>query len=456
MGVIKEVSTSLGTIYDRYDNNGEVIQRAGTIGFSKNKEGFTYFILTDLRGNKIKEANLYLNNELRESKYKKRELAFTALKLLYSFLDLNRITSYKYGLDEVIVSKLLQFLQGGNYKGFNWNQEFNTTRSNKTVNNYLGVYREYFTIIFNVENSAIHKTQIIGNLRGNGTMLGHSVKERVESYKANNSVKPNVKVPKYIKPLQYELILKEIEENYALRDRVIVELMYRFGLRIGEVLGLTLEDIVEGSGNTSGLFIRNRLQDKPWQRGKGLHTPNSFLGYRADDYKGEGKGYHFILIDDQMLELLQEYIDESRDEFFLNKYEIKRKNLAEKGRADKLTDLEMEGADVVENQYVFLSHQHYTPLTAAGWNCTLREVFNKVGIKVDNEKKKNSLSHRFRHGFAMVRAHQMNYTHIKLAAALRHKSITTVMKYYNPDEKDKAELLSAQRERANKGGYSFE
>lgn len=34
-----------------------------------------------------------------------------------------------------------------------------------------------------------------------------------------------------------------IEDKYTLREKIIVKLMYEYGLRIGEVLGLTLEDI---------------------------------------------------------------------------------------------------------------------------------------------------------------------------------------------------------------------
>jgi len=461
LGVVREVSTSLGTIYDRYDNKDELIQRAGIIGFSKEYDGFTYFILTDLNGNKIKEANQYLNSKLVKTNYKKRELAFTALKLLYSFFDLNSLTDYETGLDENDLSKLLQFLEGGKRKGTNWNQEFETTRCNKTINNYLGVYRDYYKRIFKAKDSLIYNTRVIGTFRGNGTMLGHSVKKKIERYEKNKIVKPYKQVPKYIKPFQYDLILKEIEENYTIRDKVIVELMYKYGLRLGEVLGLTFEDIVEGPCNNHRLLIRNRLQDKPWQHAKGLHTINSSLDYREGIYtdEGPGLGYHLVLIDDEMLELLQEYVDESRDEFLLNKYEIKQRNLAEKAKADKVTNLGIqgiEGADVIENQYIFLSHQHYTPLTAAGWNYTLRKIFNAIGITIDKRKRKNNLSHRFRHGFAMIRAHQMGYTQEKLATILRHSGTLTVLQYYNPDEEDLALLLRKQRGLANQGGYPFE
>ncbi|NUJ06938.1 site-specific integrase [Bacillus paranthracis] len=459
MGVIKEIPTYLGTTYDRFDNEGNLIQRAGTIGFSKEYKGRVYFVLTDLEGNKIKDANRYLNKYLLGESYKKRELAFTALKLLYSFFDLHRITSYREGLNNREIKQLVQFLEGGKYKGNNWTQEFTTKRRNNTINYYLGVYRDYYNRIFKVKDSEIHEKIIIGRYKGNGTMLGHTVKGKTEAYKNNKKMRKDFKAPKYIKLNQYEDIIEEINKNYTIRDKVIVELMYKYGLRLGEVLGLTLEDVIEGPLDTHYVFIRNRLQDKPWQHAKGLHIINDSLDYFKEVYSTEGIGYHLIIIDNEMLEMIEEYIDESRDELYLNQFEAKRKNLETKATADKLTVLNIEGiegADVEENQYVFLSHQHYKPLTAAGWNYTLRKIFNTVGIKVDKEKKKNNLSHRFRHGFAMQKAHVLGQTQEQLASALRHSGTFTVMQYYNPDEEDLAALLQEQRGVMREEGYYFE
>ncbi|KMN44977.1 hypothetical protein [Bacillus sp. LK2] len=53
MGVIREKQTLLGTVYERYDSNNELIQRFGAIGYIKKstERKMTYFIVTDINGN---------------------------------------------------------------------------------------------------------------------------------------------------------------------------------------------------------------------------------------------------------------------------------------------------------------------------------------------------------------------------------------------------------------------
>jgi hypothetical protein len=52
MGVIREKQISLGTVYERYDSNNELIQRFGAIGFIREsiERKMTYFIITDIMG----------------------------------------------------------------------------------------------------------------------------------------------------------------------------------------------------------------------------------------------------------------------------------------------------------------------------------------------------------------------------------------------------------------------
>lgn len=78
MGVIKDRQTSLGTVYERYDSKNELIQKFGIIGFIKlsTVRRKTYFIITDLKGNLIEDANIYLNEKIGDDKYKKEKLLF--------------------------------------------------------------------------------------------------------------------------------------------------------------------------------------------------------------------------------------------------------------------------------------------------------------------------------------------------------------------------------------------
>ena len=73
----------------------------------------------------------------------------------------------------------------------------------------------------------------------------------------------------------------------------------------------------------------------------------------------------------------------------------------------------------------------------------MRAIFEKVGIQVDEKIRDNNLSHRFRHGFAMFQIQNRHIDAVQLAEMMRHKSVTSVMKYYRPTISDKIKLKEA-------------
>ncbi|MDQ7864026.1 hypothetical protein RCO48_31955 [Peribacillus frigoritolerans] len=84
-----------------------------------------------------------MNVYLADSSYKVREGAFSALKVLYSYLDLYGVIDYEKGLDKLQVQTLKDFLKGGKKRGNLWSLELDTNRSNNTIRNYLAVYRDF-------------------------------------------------------------------------------------------------------------------------------------------------------------------------------------------------------------------------------------------------------------------------------------------------------------------------
>ncbi|MGO4348137.1 tyrosine-type recombinase/integrase [Paenibacillus sp. MCAF9] len=450
MFVIKE-DTSLGAVYKLIGSNNKLIQTSGAIGFVRIHEGFTYFIITTLNGYIIKVANKYLNIILRNGSFKKREQAFSALKLFYSFLDLYHINNYEKGLESNVVASLVEFLEGGYKKGNLIDLNLKTTRRNLTINIYLSVIRDFYRQMFKVNDSELHQKSTYSKYSGGG-FFGHANKTNFERYDVNKRIRGDSSPPKYIKKHEYRTIIELIEQKYSIREKVIIMLSYEYGFRIGEILGLTFEDILEGRNGAHSLYLRNRLSDNPSQYAKSSMKIIRKEDYLKQVYQEENIGYQVIKIDDEMFGLLYEYIDESRDEILLNSSDKKRSNLETKGIADKVTVRK----DLDRNYYVFLNKQHYTPLTQTGWNKILREIFKTVGIKVDEKVRKNNLSHRFRHGFAMYKACVENYSAEQLAKALRHSSTQTVLKYFNPDDEDKSELLRNQREYAKRMGILFD
>ena len=75
------------------------------------------------------------------------------------------------------------------------------------------------------------------------------------------------------------------------------------------------------------------------------------------------------------------------------------------------------------------------------WNIRLKRYFSRAGIPIDAEKKKDGLSHRLRHGYAMVCIARLKATddpayRLKLAHAMRHRSLSSIEPYFTPDQKD--------------------
>jgi site-specific recombinase XerD len=448
MGVIREKQTSIGTVYERYDSNNELIQRFGAIGFIKEsiKGKMIYFMVTDINGNLIESANKYLNKEIGNAKYKKRERAFSALKVFFSFLHLVHIKN-PTDLTNDDIKDLRLFLEGGKKDGQTWSLDFKVRRDNQTFNHYLNVYRDFLSKMYGFSNITLFETINTGVSNGKG-FYAHTKKEGNERYTENKIVGvPGLSVPRYIRPYEYEKIMEIVDDKYGLREKVIINLMYEYGLRLGEVLGLTFEDIEPtNSGTYYRLIIRNRVSDKPTQRGKGVMTPKTVDDYKSRPYNTEGNslGCQVVIIDEDMAELIQEYVDESRDDLILSRSPHKRENLQIHAIADRVGTIALLNDD---NQYIFLNKQHYTPLTQSGWNSILREIFDEAGIKVDENKRETNLSHRFRHGYAMKLV-KKGVEIYELQKALRHKSPNSCEAYYNPDDDDKVELLMKNKERS--------
>lgn len=443
MGKIKNINTILGTVYLKVDNDETILQQAGAVGITNEFKGKKYFIITDLLGRKIPDANYYLNGYLSNAGYKVREQAFSALKIFYSYIELFMLEqSLKQGLTKQQVNGLLEFLKGGNRSGTAWDLEIDTVRSNKTISTYLNVYRDFYSSIFNISDSALHAKKNIGVIRGTG-LLGHANKKALEIYESNPKTKKLMLTPKYIKQEEYKLIVDLIEQEYSIREDVIIKLMYEYSLRIGEVLGITFEDIEETSDDdVYKIILRNRVSDKPFQCAKSVLNPSDTNEYSTREYSQEKIGYQVVYIHEEMKELIEEYIDEVWDEQVLSKSPKKKSNLLNASKADTVTF--KENPYNKENYYIFISKQHYKPLTQTGWNKVLRSIFEKVGIKLDDKVRKDNLSHRFRHGFAMNKVKE-GLNEMELAAALRHSGTHSVQKYYNPDEEDYIQLLKKTR-----------
>ncbi|TBX50321.1 site-specific integrase [Bacillus mycoides] len=442
MDTIIEYKGYFGIQYKRIRENRSY--EVMVAGIKKDHDDFRYMLVVGTNGNVYFDAYRYLNEELANEGFSKRGQALSALKLLYSYMELFN-TEIRY-LDKDDKNKIIAFLQGGQGVGQNISYDFKTVRKNETVNNYLGVYRSYFRYL-GIKDSIFEEVSGQTILLNKSGFNSKGAGVEVQKYSMNLKEIETKVVPKYIRYSEYLDILELIEDKYTLREKIIVKLMYEYGLRIGEVLGLTLEDI-QGEDITKKkgkcrLILRNRFTDKSWQYAKSCLKVISRDIYNSASYYEENNGFQVVNILPTTFDLIQEYIDETTSPFSMS--DKAYENYSEKNIADKVSSI-----DIDRNAYVFIS-KNYTPISGGAWNVIMKKIFQEVGIKTDKGKKIDNLNHRFRHGFAMFKVLHEGYDALKLAHVMRHSGTGSVQQYFNPTEDDLIDFAIKQDQLTKRG-----
>ena len=396
--VINEINSTL--YYSLYNSNFEIIQEA--------------FEFLNFRNKKLsKNTNLQ---------------ALYALKYLYIFSEIieKKVPDFKYE----DFQKLLYFLKGISANGTELELSLLTKRGSNTVNTFFTTYRNFYNYL-NINNSPIFYNDRM-NTTNNSIRNNKSIHYSV-GLKSN--VK-NVEVPKYISPSKFKKIIEYIRNNTLnkeerLRNEAIIRIMYEGGLRLGEVLGLTLEDLVikqinENNDDTDEIcfvYIRNRISDRNFQHAKTCMKVFNKRTYESFEYNTNPVGYQLSFLNLDTYDLIDEYINIAHDRAYKN-----NKQNYFKFKADSVQSYKEKSKD---NFYVFLNNRS-TPLSDESWNTTLRKIFGAVGIDIDYKTKRNNLSHRFRHGFVMHLIHDLKLPIEQVMRRSRHTSHKGLDCYYNP------------------------
>lgn len=451
MDIIREKKNYTGIGYVRYLDNKKLFE-ININGFRKIYNDYEYLLLLDSNGNVIEDAYNYLNVELNEESLKQRERCFVALKLLYSYMGLFYIIDIKE-FDNKELNRFISFLKGGIRSNESLLFDGYTVRSNSTINNYIGVYRKYFKYL-NIDN-VFDEKYCISKIKGGTGFFAHTKKYKVEKYSISRKTFEREEVPPYIGFDEYEQIINFVRENYSVREELIIKLMYEYGMRIGEVLGITLEDIVDKRYSKSGvneIEIRNRFTDKPWQGAKGCMSIKSRSCYQEPEYYKKGckdAGYQVIEITNKTKQLIDEYLGEFIYYPFISKKlksNLHNKNIADKVKEENNNEL---------NCYIFVS-KNLTPITVTGWNRILKNIFLETGISVDSKVKKDGLNHRFRHGFAMFKVLIEDYDELRLQRALRHSNPLSCRAYFKPTKSDLKKFELIKKRLLNRGGITLD
>ena len=380
----------------------------------------------------IEEVYQYLNFQMQESPLTSRNKSAFALRLLYCFLSLSNKDIHE--IDEKIFKQLIVFLKGIDANPTEYSMK--TQRSNSTINGYLSIYRSFFEYL-NIRCNALYRAKNVYNHQVIDGITSST--ERIQySNNLRTSKQPSWTVPKYISPTDFASIFKVILDNQDIQSKIIVHLMYGYGLRLGEVLGLTIEDIQEvrdNGKNIPTLILRNRISDARFQFAKGLPHVIDPKQYKNSDYRALQSRiaitYSFY---EEMLNFLGEH-----HEFLMEKYPDNYKKT--------IADLVSTRSEMEENHYLFLN-RYGKVLSDQTWNNTLKRYFHLANIPVDIEVRDNNLSHRFRHGFAMFHARfsQKPVDVLALQKLMRHKSITSTMVYFNPTPEDELKIKTEFQE----------
>lgn len=240
-------------------------------------------------------------------------------------------------------------------------------------------------------------------------------------------------IPKYLSPDDFSNVYRLALEQKDRTAILLMHLMYVYGLRLGEALGLCFEDLKEVKRDgelVPVLLIRNRKSDRKFQFAKGKTHVTKTKQYKLKEYHADTDE---IIITYDIYEQLIEFVEETHAllmEKYPDNYVV--------GTADIVSRRNKPES----NHYIFLN-RYGKILSDQTWNNNLKRYFRNTNIPLDFDTRKNNLSHRFRHGFAMYHAHFRKGEKarlLELQKLMRHKSITSTQIYYNPTPEEEMKI----------------
>ncbi len=378
--------------------------------------GKNYLVIFNTNSEVIDDAFKYLNIFLEDKTIQTREMSMIALKYLYSFCEIFSVDPKK--MDYADCSKFLNFLYGRSCYGNDFTLEFNTVRSSNSVNSYFSAIRSYLMFLGCESHPLL--------LQKTKTKSFYDQSYIQPAYKIKPKTFNRKKVPLYIKIDEFKSMLANCRKKNDLQLECIIRLMFQSGLRIGEVLGLTMEDIIEENGNCK-VILRNRITDRKYQKAKFLMTITDKNQYSSKDYNIEWYGWNEMAISPDLYNQLMEYIENAHSDLIDNNY----KKWAKSIKTDAVTE-EYAG----DNFYIFIN-KHHTPMSNKTLEQKIKELFIACDIPLNKDGGKfDGLAHRFRHGFAMYQITVNNLDNLLLSKIMRHRSLESVEAYFTPELSD--------------------
>lgn len=422
MRVVKELPDTRGKTYLLVqDGNDKRTVRTTCTRHSVN--GIDTFVFRDSAMRILMKPSCFITEELRYEARNTAHQAVSAMKALESFCEIIDTPFEAFSTSEA--RAMTQFLRGTLGEGVSFRFELTSQRSEATVGAYLKHYRRYARWR-GVSNSPFLQARDAAPSR-------HAPIERygIVPHRIKADIRPRDEAPRYISVPEYRRVLDVIDKSWSIEEKCIVRLMFEHGLRIGEVLGLTIEDLEQSSDRdgkpTYAVILRNRTSDEDFQRAKTLMAITDQRQYKSKDYRKRNVGQQRVYLSYNLFFQLAEYAGESH------------------GDDANLSSCQADSVDGGNgNRYLFLNTKD-RPLSSNLWNKRLRRIMRDAGVSVDTDVRKTNLNHRFRHGFAMFLTKQAKVNGQPLDAftvmtLMRHSSLSSTDVYLQPTQEDIREL----------------
>lgn len=421
----KQQHQSIFDVCERGSDGRAIVVRTLYVHYARtiNSKGETRYIIYDEDMCPISSIYSYLNWKCKNSDPQTITRMVTPLRLLVAFCTAH--TFKDFIIPEEYCTDFVDFLY----------------RNDKTLASTAGLYfstiKAFLLFIKHGDDPIMNHTHRMGWLTGaDGVDRPHSYDDF--KYAPKRNPERDLLCPEHNTVKDYMLMQTTMSKK-IFRDGIIGDiagciiliLLFKVGRRIGEVLGLTIEDISTVVNRETGevshcLYLRNRVHDKVGQRSKKRLMPKNKEFYANKDYV---KAYHSprncIKLEEDVYELIKTYIEVQ--------HQIAAKETPTKyatAVADIVNPTQF-AADwgFEENHYLFLNCLG-GPLTKWAWYKRIRQYYTEAGVPLGPGKSPN---HSWRHGIAVILRHELHWTTRQIADFLGHKREQSAEVYAKAD-----------------------
>lgn len=402
------------------------------------------------KGENLETPTRYLNNYMQYNSKNSQKSASNALRKMFTFLALFNIPLKEMNYNDCL--KLVNFL----YKSVACEYEYTPFDKNpdidaKSVSNYISAIRNYLSYLGFEKFHPMFFEKLSRHANTQGSF--HSSRPDSSGFDISVAPKTLDDIRAYIKQDEYFKLreFKPFEGFWADTGRLIIDLMMLYGLRIGEVLSLTLEDVYV-SGTKKFLILRNRALPKNSKYGAKRISCKNLPVVNQSDYTKKAnrelcESKQKVEIDDTMFGQIMSYIDKYHKNLKGNVL----KRYINENNADRIADYVKDNkklclADVTysadkKNHYLFINSNGSRLLTGI-WNSKLKTVFEHANVPVDVGVKSEGLNHRFRHGFAMMLCRSKEqYNQLMIMSLMRHTSLQSISPYLRLTVEETGEMV---------------